>query len=64
MVPGEFKTVMPNLAASPDLGRTWPSKPSGILMAWMVVSTPAKDEPPSVMFSLLSRSRPAEPSVA
>ena len=32
MVPGEFSTVMPCLAANPERGRTCPSKPAGISM--------------------------------
>src|SRR5215213_4356435 len=33
MVPGALITVTPWRAASPDRGRTWPSKPSGTAIA-------------------------------
>ena len=33
MVPGEFNTVIPCFSASPERGRTWPSKPGGSAIA-------------------------------
>ena len=67
IVPGEFRTVTPFFAASPERGRTCASKPCGSAMAspvGTIARSPGASTSVSPSASAAVRSMPAAPSVS